>query len=85
MHKGDENEWSITVHGIWSEKEKVDLAMRRMNLGGHIKHISFANSTRNERIGGLQLNKCINTKLKCECLENFDALDKVTIEGKNTL
>ena len=43
---------------------------------------SFANVTRNERIGGLQLKKCINIKLKYECLENFDALDKVTIEGK---
>ena len=84
VYEGKENEWCITVHGTWSEKDTVDKAMMNMKLGdeSHVKYISFANSTRNERINALQLNKYINIKLKYECLENVDALDEIDIEEK---
>ena len=63
--------------------DKVDIAMKqaRFSRNSHIKYISFANSTRNKRIGALQLNKCINIKLKYECLENVNALELAKYNG----
>ena len=57
--------------------DKVDIVMRqsRFSRNSHIKYVSLSNSTRNERIEALQLNKCINIKLKYECLENVDVLE----------
>jgi len=58
--------------------------MRQMKFSenSHIKYISFSNSTRNERIGALQLNKFINIKLKFECLENVGVFDKAYYQNK---
>ena len=66
VYKGKENDWCISVHGTWSSKDSVDRAIMNLKLGdnNYIKYISFANSTRNEHIGTLQLNKYINIKLK---------------------
>lgn len=47
----------------------------KFSANSHIECVSFANSARNERIRGLQLNKHINAKLKYECLEKTGALD----------
>lgn len=60
-----------------SVKEKEDAAIKQMEFSAnsHIEHVSFANSARNERIRGLQLNKHTNVKLKYECLENTGTLD----------
>lgn len=86
VYEGAENERCITIHGIRSEKDNVDTAMRMMKLSGHIKYVSFNNSTKNERIGTLQLNKCINIKLKYECLEDVGVLDEVEFNNeKSTL
>ena len=58
--------------------------MRYMKIGksNHAKCASFANSNRNERIGGLQLSKRINVRLKCDCLEDVDALGAANYEEK---
>lgn len=71
------------ILGIWSQKEKVDLEMRNMKLGknSYAKYVSFANSSRNERISALQLNKHINIKLKYECIEDAGVLDETEFEG----
>ena len=63
--------------------EKVDIVMRqaRFSRNSHIKYVSFSNSTRNERIGALQLNKCINIKLRYECLEDVDILELAKYNG----
>ena len=45
--------------------------------------MSFANSTKQERIGALQLNKHINMRLKCESLNNVEALDKAEFNEKS--
>ena len=52
VYEGGEQQWCIVVLGIWSQKEKVELVMRRVKLGenSHIKYVSFAQSTRNECI-----------------------------------
>ena len=55
VYEGKENDWCISVHGTWSSKDSVDRAMMNLKLGNnsHIKYISFANSTKNKRIGAL--------------------------------
>ena len=84
VYEGKENEWCITLHGISSNKEQLDMAMRQMKFSenSHIKYVSFSNSTHNERIEALQLNKFINIKLKYECLKNVGVLDKVYYQNK---
>jgi len=84
VYEGSENEWCITVHGMSSVKEKIDIAMKQMRFSerNHIKYVSFANSTRNERIGGLQLNKYINIRLKYECIKNVRVLDIAKYQGQ---
>jgi len=59
MELKKDKQWYITVHRIWSKKEKIDFAMRQMKLSSqsHIKYVSFSNSTQQERLRALQLNK----------------------------
>ena len=63
---------------MWTEKDKVNCVIRQLKLSikSHIKYMPFANSTRQERIGGLQLNKYNNMRLKHKRLDNVEALDK---------
>ena len=84
VYEGNESEWCITIHSMSSVKEKVDRAMQSMKFSekSHVKYISFVNSTRNERIGSLQLNKYINIRLKYECLEEVGILDEAEYQGK---
>ena len=83
VYKGAEVQRCITIHSMKSVLDKVDIAMRqsRFSRNSHIKYVSFSNSTRNERIGVLQLNKCINIKLKYEYLENVDVLELAKYNG----
>ena len=60
------------------------MAMKMMKFSGHVKYVYFANSTKNERIGTLQLNKCINIKLRHECLENVGILDEVLFNNEKS-
>ena len=45
--------------------------------------ISFANSTKQARIGALQLNTYINIRLKYESLDNVEVLDKAVFTEKS--
>ena len=47
----------------------------------YVRCMLFANSTRNKRIGWLQLSKFINIKLK-ECLKDVRVLDKSVCDSK---
>ena len=62
-----------------TENEKVDCIMRQLKISkqSHIKHVSFANSTMQERIRVLQLNKHTNMRLRYESLNNLETLDKL--------
>ena len=60
------------------------MVMKMMKFSGHVKYVSLANSTKNERIGTLQLNKCINIKLRYECLENVGILDEVLFNNEKS-
>ena len=84
MYEGSENEWCLTLHGMELVKDKIDTVMRQIKFSkhSHIKYVSFTNSTRNERIGALQLNKFINIKLKYECLEDVGVLDEVKVQDQ---
>ena len=59
MWEGDERQWCTTVYSAWTEKEKVDCMMRQLKTRkqSHVKHVSFANGIRQERIRVSQLNK----------------------------
>ena len=83
VYEGKENEWCITLHGMSSLKEKLDIALRQLKFSkdSYIKYVSFSNSTRNERIGELQLNKYTNIKLKYEYLEKVGILDIANYQG----
>ena len=78
VYEGNKNKWCNTLHRISSMKEILDFAMRQMKFSekSHIKYVSFLNSIKNKRIGGLQLNKYTNIKLKYEYLENVGVLDQ---------
>ena len=54
----------------------------KLSKNSYVRCISLTNSARNERIEGLQLNRFINIKLKYECLEEVEVLDKSVHEGK---
>ena len=49
----------------------------------YVKHVSFANSTRQERIRALQSNKHTNIRLRHKSLNNVEALDKALIKEKS--
>ena len=83
VYEGNESEWCIILYSISSMKDKIDMAMQSIKFSekSHIKYVSLVNSTRNERIGSLQLNKYINIRLKYECLEEVRVLDKAEYQG----
>lgn len=87
VYEGSKNEWYLTLHRMGSVKDKIDMAIRQIKFSthSHIKYVLFANSTRNERIGALQLNKFINIKLKYECLEDVGVLDAAKFQDQTKI
>ena len=61
--------------------------MRQMKLStqSHIKYVSFSNSTKQERLRALQLNKFINIRLKYESLNNIGVLNEAVYHKKNQI
>ena len=85
VYESDKKMWCITVHIIYSAKEKVDVIIREIKLStdSYIKYISFSNSLKQERIRALQINKFNNIKLNYERLGEVGTLD--VVEGRKQI
>ena len=72
------------MHRIISEVDKVDYVLQKMSSANktYIKHASFKNNAKVERVVGLKLNKLLNAKLKHKWLEDVGALDDTTFNSK---
>ena len=54
----------------------------KVSKNSHIKHASFSNSSKVERLRALQLNKLINVRVKCESLNNINVLEEAEYNNK---
>ena len=68
-----------------SAVEQIDNISRKISAEDetHVKHLSFKNNIRVERIAGLQLNRLLNGRIKCERLDNAHVMDKAKWFFKN--
>ena len=48
----------------------------------HVKHISFQNSAKADRIAGLKLNRLLNVRVRHEWLEDVSVLAAARCKGK---
>ena len=78
-HEGKENDTCATAHAIKSSKEVVGIVIRQLKMGKnhHVKPVPCSSSSKADRVGGLELNKFFNTRLKHESLDNVVEIESV--------
>ena len=87
VYEGPKQEQCITIHSIKSPNNKVDFKLRKLSTENksHIKYVSFKNSSKADKISGLQLNRLINVKTKYEQMEDLQVLAEAEFDGQEMI